>query len=97
MLVPTVCAWIEQTRYTSSARIMGIDAITFVKIAVRAGIAKVIEMDLTSKHLRHNVVNVERLSRDDLRCMAIFATVVCTLSNPTRQGQGYVGHKIITD
>jgi len=92
-----VCAWIEQSHHASSARVMGIDAITFVEIAVRTGIAKVIEMGLASKHLWHNVVNVERLSRDDLRCMAIFATVVCTLCDPTRQGQGYVGHKIITD
>ena len=75
---------------------MGIEAITFVEIAVRAGIAKVIEMGLASKHLRHNVVNVERLSSNDLRCMAIFTMVVRTLCNPTRQSQGYVGHKMST-
>jgi hypothetical protein len=86
MLVPTVCAWIEQAHHTSSTRIMGIDAITFTEIAVRAGIAQVIEMGLASKHLRHNVVNVERLGSDDLRCVAIFATVARTLCNPMRQG-----------
>jgi len=90
-----VYAWIEQSHHTSSARITGIDTITFVEIAVRAGIAKVIKLSLASKHLRHNVVNVERLSSDDLRCMAIFTTVVRTLCNPTRQSQGYVGHKNI--
>jgi hypothetical protein len=75
---------------------MGIDAITFVEIAVWAGIAKVIEMCLASKHLRHNVVNMERLSGDDLWCVAIFTTVARTLCDPTRQSQGYVGHKMIT-
>ena len=91
-----VYAWIEQSHHTSSARITGIDTITFVEIAVRAGIAKVIKLSLASKHLRHNVVNVERLSSDDLRCMAIFTTVVRTLCNSTRQSQGYVGHKMST-
>ena len=95
MLVPMVCAWIEQSHHTSSARIMGIHAITFVEIAVRAGIAKVIEMGLASKHLRHNVVNVERLGSDDLRCVAIFTTIARTLCHPTRQGQGEVRHKVI--
>ena len=75
---------------------MGIHAITFVEIAVRAGIAKVIEMGLASKHLRHNVVNVECLSSDDLRCVAILATVARTLCDPTCQSQGDVGHKMST-
>src|SRR2546427_806275 len=57
MLVPMVYAWIEQSHHTSSARITGIDTITFVEIAVRAGIAKVIKLGLASKHLRHNVGN----------------------------------------
>src|SRR5438105_2850898 len=96
MHVPMVCAWIEQSHYTSIARVTGIDVITFVKIAVRAGIAKVIEMGLASQHLRYNVVNVERLGSDDLRCVAIFATVARTLCDPTRQSQGYVGHNMIT-
>jgi hypothetical protein len=67
-----------------------------MEIAVRAGIAKVIKLSLASKRLRHKVVNVERLGSDDLRCVAIFTTVVRTLRNPTRQGQGQVGHKSIT-
>ena len=44
----------------------------------------------------HNVVNVERLSSDDLWCVAIFATVARTLCDPTPQSQGYVGHKVST-
>ena len=91
-----VCAWIEQSYHTSSVRITGIDAITLVEIAVRAGIAKVIEMGLASKRLRHNVVNVERLSSDDLWCVAIFTMVARTLCDPTRQSQGYVRHRMST-
>ena len=72
---------------------MGLDAITFVEIAVRAGIAQVIEMSLASKHLWHNVINVERLRCDDLWRVAILATVARTLGNPTRQSKGNVGHR----
>jgi hypothetical protein len=75
---------------------MGVDTITFMEIAVWAGLAKVIKLSLASKRLRHNVINVERLGSDDLRCVAIFTTVVRTLCNPTHQGQREVGHKSIT-
>jgi hypothetical protein len=75
---------------------MGMGAITFVEVAVRAGIAKIIELGLASKHLRHNVVNVERLRSDALRCVAILATVARTFCEPTRQSQGDVGHKMRT-
>jgi hypothetical protein len=93
MLVPMVAAWIEQPYHTSCAWVASLVAITFVEVAVRAGIAQVIEMGLASEHSRHNVVNVECLSRDNLRRMAIFATVVRTFRDPTRQSQGDVGHK----
>ena len=93
MCVPRIGAWIEQAHQTSRARIMGLDAIMFVKIAVRASIAQVIELGLASTHLRHNVINVERLRRDDLRGVAILATVTRTFCDPTCQRQGNIGHK----
>ena len=92
-----IYAWIEQSYYTSSTRVMGINAITFVQIAVRAGIAKVRKLSLASKYLRHNMINVECLGSDDLRCVAIFATVACTFCHPTRQSSRQVGHKMVTD
>jgi hypothetical protein len=93
MRVPMVGAWIEQPHHTSCTWVAGLDAITFVEVAVWAGITQVMEMGLASKHSRHNVVNVECLGRDDLRCVAILATVVRTFCGPTRQNQGDIGHK----
>jgi hypothetical protein len=64
-----------------------------VQIAVRARIAQVIELRLASTRLRHNVINVECLRRDDLRDVAILVPVTRTLSDSTGQRQGEVGHQ----
>jgi hypothetical protein len=93
MCVPRVGAWMEQAYQTTRTRILRLDAIMFVKIAVRASIGQVIELGLASTHLRHNMINVERLRRDDLRGVAILATVARTFCDPTCQRQGNVGHK----
>ena len=92
VIVPTICTWIEQPNKTSSAWIIGIDAITCEEIAVRAGIAQVIETGLAPKSLRHNVVDVECLGSDDMWGVTILTTVARTLRDPLREGQGHVRH-----
>ena len=74
---------------------MCLDAITFVEIAVRAGIAEVIETGLAPKSLRYNVVDVERLGRDDLWCVAILTTIASPLRDPTRTCPGQFRHKTV--
>lgn len=76
---------------------MGLDAITFVKVAVRAGIAKVIEAGLATERLGHNVVDMKRLRRDDLWCVAILTTIAGTRRDSTRQLPGDIGHKLVPD
>ena len=96
MLVPTIGAWIEQSHKLSSTWIMGMDTVTFVEITVRAGIGQVMKASLAPKCLWHNVVDMERLCRDDLWCVAIFTAVAGTLRDSTSQQHGYVGHETIT-
>jgi len=95
MHLPRVLAWVEQRCLTPSARVYPGDTVPLVQIAPGAGITEVLQGGGAPLKARDDMIYMECLSRDHLRCAAVLTAIAGPLSHGPGQASRDGGHELV--